>query len=216
MSQKLSASFKTHQIEMHGRLSLALALIARKCRLSIIGVETDVPKSRLRKMYHEYHNCSAPCGPIPDLGCAMISTRTQQAVASLFACLYYSAGGCQPIRGVPRFQSHSIDEVIRCHDISQSLLGSELAMDMTRCWVVARDLRLGASWLQWCSDCNANYLVNEAGRLSHTCPFCASIKSSPRRVVQLPLLKPTVFDAKAAVNPRLGFRGYLDVVGHGG
>jgi hypothetical protein len=49
-------------LERHARMRLAIELIARRARISIVHQETEIPRDALRALYREYHGVSAPSG----------------------------------------------------------------------------------------------------------------------------------------------------------
>ena len=70
------------------RLNLALELLRRKARVSIVHHETSVSRPKLRVLHRELHGHGAPSGQIPMIGGATIETRYQQVHAGVFAALY--------------------------------------------------------------------------------------------------------------------------------
>jgi len=148
------------------RLELAVALLRRKTRVSIVHHETGVSRAKLRVLYRELHGRSAPSGQIPMIGGATIQTRAQQVHAGLFAALYTRYGGPSTTRQL------DIHAVIAAHDLYLSMVPREPQVDFNTAWVIARDLRVGTSELRTCSACEAPYLVASASRLAPTCPLC--------------------------------------------
>jgi hypothetical protein len=148
-------------------LLLARELIARRARVSIVHLETGVSRGRLRQLYRELHGHSAPCGQLPAIGCAAIQTRRTQLHASLLARAYERIGGPSVYRTL------DIRSVIAAHDVYR-LLARRAApeIDFTAAWVIARDLRVGASQLCRCPRCEVHYLVSENSRTAPTCPVC--------------------------------------------
>jgi hypothetical protein len=67
------------------RLELALALLRRRARISIVYRELGISRKQLRALYVELHGQAAPCGPLPALGGAKIANRALQIQAGLFA-----------------------------------------------------------------------------------------------------------------------------------
>jgi hypothetical protein len=126
------------------RIELALRLLARRARISIVHQETGVSRNRLRALYRELHGHPAPCGQLPAIGCAAILTRRQQLHASLFARLY------------------------------ARLVGDALSQRLhIRALLVAHELRVGASRLLFCDRCEVRYLVSDNSGAPASCPLCA-------------------------------------------
>ena len=167
-------------LERHAHMRLAIELIARHTRLSIVHHETGLPRQSLRELYREYHGVSAPSGQLPALGGAMIGTRREQIQATLFAALYQHCGGHRLIRSLPGPRSRSLYAAIEAHDQCQSLLGATASLGMTRCWVVSCDLQVGAAHLLGCLTCEVPYLIADQLRFNDACPICALYRA-PRR-----------------------------------
>jgi len=148
------------------RLKLAVSLLRRKARVSIVHHETGVSRAKLRILHRELHGRSAPSGQIPMIGGATIQTRAQQVHAGLFAALYARYGGPSTTRQL------DIRAVIAAHDLYLSMVPREPHVDFNTAWVIARDLRVGTSVLRVCGTCEAPYLVASASRLAPTCPLC--------------------------------------------
>jgi hypothetical protein len=151
----------------HERLALAIALLRRGARVSIVHHETGVPREKLRRLHREIHGRSAPSGQIPMVGGATIQTRAQQVYAGLFAALYVRYSELDTTRQI------DIQAVIAAHDLYLSLVPQAPRLDVSAAWAIARDLRVGSAELRTCGVCEVRYLVSSASRLAPTCPFCA-------------------------------------------
>jgi len=149
------------------RHELAVELLKRKARVSIVHHETGVSRQKLRALHRELHGSRATAGQIPAIGGATIETRYQQVHAGVFAALYeiYAGPGLS--------QQLDIRAVIAAYDFYAVLLPQDPQLDFNAAWVIARDLRVGTSELRSCSACELRYLVSAASRLAPTCPFCA-------------------------------------------
>ena len=164
-------------LERHARMQVALALIVRRARLSIVHWETRVARDALRALYREVHGEPAPSGQLPTAGGAAITTRHCQLCASVFALLYRhlqraSSGADREDRRL-----RSIEAMIHAHDLAQRLLGPKNSLEMTLCWMLARDLRVGSARLRSCAQCGIQYLITEQGRFDQGCPLCARYRS---------------------------------------
>ncbi len=148
------------------RLELAVELLRRKARVSIVHHETGVSRAKLRTLHRELHGRSAPSGQIPMIGGATIQTRAQQVHAGLFAALYARYGGPSTTRQL------DIRAVMAAHDLYRTMVPREPTVDFNTAWVIARDLRVGTAELRTCSACELQYLVASASRLAPTCPLC--------------------------------------------
>lgn len=181
-------------LQRHARMRLAIELIARRARVSIAHQETEIPRDTLRALYREYHGVSAPSGQLPALGGAAITTRRLQLQASLFAVAYQCCGGNRTVRGIPTPRAQNIYAAIAAHDLCRALAGIDNSMDMTRCWVTARDLHIGTARLLGCRTCEVLYLVADQSRFDRTCPVCALYRAYSDA---LPRIRPESDDACA-------------------
>jgi len=180
------------------RLKLAVDLLRREARVSIVHHETGVSRPKLRTLYRELHGRGASCGQIPAIGGATIQTRSQQVHAGLFAALYERYAGAGMSRQL------DIRAVIAAHDFYGTLAGQEPRLDFNGAWVTARDLHVGTSELLYCDDCELRYLVSSASRLAPTCPFCVlhprrGGRGEPRLVLPAGLAVPSVAANAAAL-----------------
>ena len=172
------------------QLNLAVALLRRKARVSIVHHETGVSRPKLRTLYRELHGRGAPSGQLSAIGGATIQTRLQQVHAGLFAALYEYYGGPKVTRQL------DIRAVIAAHDLYESLVPQAPQVDFNGAWVIARDLRVGMSALRSCPDCVVRYLVSSESRLAPTCPFCSlhrrrDGRGEPRLMVSVAPLPPS-------------------------
>jgi hypothetical protein len=151
------------------RTELAVRLLTRNARVSIVHHETGLPLRRLRGLYRELHHRKPSSGQLPAMGCPVIQNRRQQVHASLFAGLYEAHGG----PGI--YQRTDIEALVRAYDTF--LLMTEASgppeIDFNVCWVVARDLLVGTSRLVRCAPCAIRYLASDNSRAPPNCPLCA-------------------------------------------
>ncbi|MFE8032324.1 FlhC family transcriptional regulator [Thiohalocapsa marina] len=164
-------------LERHARMQVALTLIVRRARLSIVHWETGIARDALRALYREVHGEPAPSGQLPTAGGAAITTRHGQLCASVFALAYrrFLQAPSQARWLDPKWRS--LEGVIQAHDLALSLLGAAHSLEMTLCWTLARDLRVGSARLRSCPQCEIQYLVTEQGRFDQGCPLCARYRS---------------------------------------
>jgi hypothetical protein len=156
------------------RLELALALLRRRARISIVHRETGISRKRLRALYVELHGQMASCGPLPALGGAKIANRAVQIQAGLFASIY--------VRYVGRGRTGGgLAALISAYDLYRVLAPAERPLDINDAWVIAGDLRIGTSRLCTCVRCALHYLVASDSRVPPTCPFCVCHARLARR-----------------------------------
>ena len=185
------------------QLNLALELLRRKARVSIVHHETGVSRPKLRVLHRELHGHGAPSGQIPMIGGATIQTRALQVHAGLFAAIYERYAGPAMSRQL------DIRAVIAAHDLYESMVPQEPQLDFNAAWVIARDLRVGTSELRYCGTCELRYLVCSASRLAPTCPFCVlhprgGRRGEPRLVLPAGLAAPSADVDFAALLPPSG------------
>ena len=157
---------KTEEI---AKTTLAMRLLTRDARISIVHHETGLTRGYLRALYRDLHGRSAPSGQLPAIGCAMIATRREQVLASLFAALY------EMHAGPALYRQMTIEALVRAYDAFREIAGESGTgpLDFNLCWVIARDLRVGASRLAYCPACEVRYLVMDNSRTPPSCPLCA-------------------------------------------
>jgi hypothetical protein len=98
----------------------------------------------------------------------VIATRRQQLHASLFAVVYVRLGGSDVYR-VPDLRA-----TLAAQDLYGRLAPPDAdLLDFNAAWVIARDLRVGASRLIDCPVCGVRYLVSDNSRTPMSCPVCA-------------------------------------------
>jgi hypothetical protein len=173
------------RLERHRRTALAIALLQRRLRTSIVHQLTDIPLSVLRELHHEIHGRKPASGQLPSTG-AILRRPTQQMNASVFACLYRTFGGDGILAAV------DVDALLRAHDLylkqSTCYRGSgqgEQPIDLTQAWVIARDLSTGVARLRSCRRCGLRHLIADLQRAPPTCPACtlntAALQTGTRR-----------------------------------
>ena len=157
------------RVDEIGRTTLAARLLARDARISIVHHETGLTRNYLRALYRDLHGRSASSGQLPAIGCAVIANRRQQLLASLFATLYAAHAGADFNRQM------RIDALVCAYDAFREIAGESASgeLDFNLCWVIARDLRIGASRLVYCPACGVRYLVMDNSRTPASCPLCA-------------------------------------------
>ncbi|UHD16521.1 FlhC family transcriptional regulator [Thiocapsa bogorovii] len=161
------------RLQHHARTQLAIALIRRGMRTSLVGRISGLRPAVLRELHHEIHGCKPLPGQLPSTG-SLLGTTRRQANASLFTGLYRAFGGAA---------------VQRCIDIEALLTGHRLYLeqmagltgsdtlgppiDINHGWVIARDLTTGLVLFRNCERCAIPYLAGAFSRRAVDCPICA-------------------------------------------
>jgi flagellar transcriptional activator FlhC len=143
--------------------SLALELLRRHARISIIHKETGVPKQLLRKAYRELHGRSPSPGALKYSTQGFTRNIKKFKEATLFAVCYQRAESNSS-------ESH-IRKVVIAFDIYKKSLPSS-NLDFTAAWVIARDLKARQIEVTRCSNCKAAFLLNARERDSERCEVC--------------------------------------------
>ncbi|MCP4993720.1 MAG: flagellar transcriptional regulator FlhC [Gammaproteobacteria bacterium] len=148
-------------------------LIRRGMRISIVSSITGINQKILRVLHHDIHGRGPVAGQLPSTG-GILSTRTMQATASVFAALYRSVGSSDIFDGI------TLDALITAHDLylelCQGLITitpNTMPINTTQAWIIARDIGIGAAYFRNCRHCRIHYLLPDDSRLSPTCPICA-------------------------------------------
>jgi hypothetical protein len=133
---------------------MAVALIRRGMRLSIVSRVTSIHLKQLRSLHREIHGRGPTAGQMPSTQ-SILATRSAQATASVLAALYRSTVG-----------SGIYDQIdMTAHNLYRELLEVVVPptspvrlLDITQAWVIARDLRTGAVSFQECRPCHIRFL----------------------------------------------------------
>jgi len=160
------------RLELHARMDLAIALIRRGMRTSIVGQITDVHPALLRQLHHEIHQRKPASGQLPT-SYGVLRSPLLQAGASAFASLYRSLAP-----GDIRLALDT-DALVGAHDLYLEQVGSIVAsgehgtpIDINQAWAIARDLTTGVVRFQFCTRCRVHYVVADLSNTPPNCPLC--------------------------------------------
>ena len=155
------------------RFDTAVDLIERGLRISIVSHLTGLHPKTLRALYRELQGRSPPSGPLPSAA-AILTTRTAQAMASLFALCYRTVGGT----GI--FDQLELQALLTAYELYRELVEALLSeisprnpLDINAAWVLARDLHTGAVYFRECSHCAVQFLCALESLSPPDCPICA-------------------------------------------
>jgi hypothetical protein len=162
-------------------MDLAIALIRRGMRTSIVGQITGVHPALLRRLHHEIHRRKPASGQLPT-SYGALRTPLMQAYASAFAALYRSFAP-----GDVRLTMDT-DALVGAHDLYLQQLGDIVAsgehgtpIDINQAWTIARDLTTGVVRFQSCGRCRVHYVVADLSNRPPSCPVCALQQDLARR-----------------------------------
>ncbi len=166
------------------REQTAVELIRRGMRISVVSRITDFSPQVLRSLSRQIHGQIIGAGPLPSSG-RMLIKRATQATASLFAALYRIQGGS----GI--FDAINLEALLSAHafylELSKDLSAQGLQsapIDITRAWILARDLRTGVAFFRYCRSCRIHYLYTEDLRVPSGCPVCTLKRQDAARTRQ--------------------------------
>ena len=143
--------------------SLALELLRRHARISIIHRETGVPKPLLRKTYREIHGHSPRPGALKYSTQGLTRNIKKYKEVTLFAVCFEKIES--------QSQETDIRKVISAFDIyKKSCPTSQL--DFSAAWVIAKDLQRGITSIIKCPHCGAVVLLNAREDLIERCGVC--------------------------------------------
>jgi len=143
--------------------SLAVELLRRHARISIIHKETGVPKALLRKTYRELHGRSASPGALKYSTQGLTRNLKKYKEVTLFAVCFQKVES--------KSQESDIRKVIIAFDIYKKTRPSS-QLDFSAAWVVARDLQRGITHIIKCHNCGAAVLLNAREDVSERCSVC--------------------------------------------
>ncbi|MFA5922570.1 MAG: FlhC family transcriptional regulator [Methylococcaceae bacterium] len=146
--------------------SLAMELLRRHARISIIHWETGVPKPLLRKTYRKLHGRSPSPGALKYSTQGLTRTIKKYKEVTLFAVCFEKVAS--------KSRENDIQKVISAFDIyKKSCPFSHL--DFSAAWVIARDLQRGITKITKCHHCGAAILTNARENMIERCEVCKSI-----------------------------------------
>jgi flagellar transcriptional activator FlhC len=143
--------------------SLALELLRRHARISIIHRETGVPKPLLRKTYRELHGCSPRPGALKYSTQGLTRNIKKYNEMTLFAVCFEKIES--------KSQETDIRKVISAFDIYKKSYPSS-QLDFSAAWVIARDLKAKQIEVARCAHCGASVLLNAREDLLERCGVC--------------------------------------------
>jgi flagellar transcriptional activator FlhC len=143
--------------------SLALELLRRHARISIIHRETGLPRPLLRKTYRELHGCSPHPGALKYSTQGLTRNIKKYKEVTLFAVCFQAVESNSSESDIRKI-------VIAFDSYKKSLPSSDL--DFSSAWVIAKDLRARQIRLARCLKCKAAILLNARERDSERCEIC--------------------------------------------
>ena len=139
--------------EIDPALDLAFSLI--RMRLRPVAVAAMFPRlgvRRLRRFWRECHHTRPPSGMLPEHAMTRVRSRPIAAHAELFYALYtrFAAGG----------RSVSPDAIARAYRLYLILAPTERRLDITVCWIIARDGVAGNLSPKLCKHCRQSHVFS--------------------------------------------------------
>ncbi len=188
------------RLQQNARMQLAIDLIERAMRTSIVARETQLRPALLRELHREVHGDKPVAGQLPSTSGILHSPRLQ-ASASVFVALYQALGGAPSAGAVDvraLMHAHRLYlEQLSTLPAAEKTLGEPI--DINAAWVIARDLTTGLAARRFCPHCAVHYLAADFSRRSLQCPICALKHGRSWRQGRRPNASPKpVADAPAA------------------
>ena len=155
---------------------LALELLKRHARISIVHRETGVPKPLLRKTYRELHGRSPRPGALKYSTQGLTRNIKKYKEVTLFAVCFEKVAS--------KSRENDIRKIIGAFDIyKKSYPASQL--DFSAAWVVARDLQRGITDIIKCHHCRVPVLLNAREDDTERCCVCKTKITGTSRDFQL-------------------------------
>jgi len=145
------------------RQALALELLKRHARISIVHRETAIPKQVLREAYRELHGRSPSPGALKYSTQGLTRNLRNRKAVTLFAVCF------QAVESQSR--AGHIQKVIIAFDI-YNMFCPDSPLDFSEAWVVARDLLAKLVAVAKCGHCGAAVLLNAREAVSERCCVC--------------------------------------------
>jgi hypothetical protein len=143
--------------------ALALDLLRRHARISIVHRETGVPKPVLRKTYRDLHGRSSRPGALKYSTQGLTRTIKKYKEVTLFAVCFQTVEA--------KSQENHIRKVIIAFDIYKKSLPSS-NLDFSAAWVIARDLKARQIEVSRCTHCGASVLLKACDDMADRCGVC--------------------------------------------
>jgi flagellar transcriptional activator FlhC len=143
--------------------SLALELLRRHARISIIHRETGLPRPLLRKTYRELHGRSPRPGALKYSTHGLTRNIKKYKEVTLFAVCFRIAES--------KSSESDIRKIVIAFDAFKKSLPSS-KLDFTAAWVIARDLNLRQIQIVKCPNCRASVLINARDDSKERCVVC--------------------------------------------
>jgi flagellar transcriptional activator FlhC len=149
--------------------SLALELLKRHARISIVHKETGIPKALLRNTYRDLHGRSSRPGALKYSTQGLTRTIKKYKEVTLFAVCFKKV--------VCKSRDSDIRKAISAFDIYKKSYPSS-QIDFSAAWVIARALLQGITQIIKCNHCGAAVLLNAREDASERCSVCKTKVSS--------------------------------------
>jgi hypothetical protein len=143
--------------------ALALELLKRHARISIVHRETGIPKQVLREAYRELHGRSPSPGALKYSTQGLARNLRKRKAVTLFAVCFQTV----------EYQSRAghIQKVIIAFDIYK-MFCPDSPLDFSEAWVVARDLMAKQIEVVRCPYCGSAVLINGRDGSRERCAVC--------------------------------------------
>jgi hypothetical protein len=142
---------------------LALELLNRHARISIIHKETGIPQQTLRNAYRHLHGKSAPAGALKFSTGGLTRNLKNYKEVTLFAVCFKSVHA--------RSQETVIQKTINAFDLFKRFY-PDSRLDFSGTWVIAKDIVALKVQVASCQHCNSAVLLHAREDGINRCTIC--------------------------------------------
>lgn len=150
-------------LKAYQRQTLALELLKRKARITIVHGVTGISRRILSNTYHQLHGRTASGGAMKKSTVAITRNVTAFKEAILFSVCYQTAES--------QTNEDEVQKVIIAFDAFKALAPNS-RLDFSCAWVIAEDFRHKKIALIRCIKCQAAVLLNARLDPVHRCMYC--------------------------------------------
>lgn len=147
------------------RQALALELLKRHARISIVHRETAIPKQVLREAYRELHGRSPSPGALKYSTQGLARNLRKRKAVTLFAVCF------QTVESHSRKDNIQIQKVLVAFDLFKKFY-PDSPLDFSEAWVVARDLMAKQIEVVRCPYCGSAVLIHGRDGSKERCAVC--------------------------------------------
>ncbi|MDD2739910.1 MAG: FlhC family transcriptional regulator [Methylomonas lenta] len=153
-------------LDTYNQQSLAIELIKRKARITLMQEVTGLPKKWLRQTFREYHGFPARSGDNKQSIQALTRTNKQYKEATAFAICYKHAELVVDQGGI-----HS---VINAFDVFKKMCPTS-QLDFSGAYLIAKNQQDRKVEVKTCPNCESAVLIKARINFIETCVICRTL-----------------------------------------